>query len=240
MRAEQRTQIRKILEYQSATAMRQLEERRAALYADHSAKGVPQSGATIRGVIRAMEEVAAAFVSNSIEQVIAVAQDVEAFAALSDGCNAFWNWQAAELQSTINLASGRHVTDDQPDDASRAALKLFEKSRALVSQKLELYRFTFTRPVPNEGLALSVAKTEVDKAPETTVKKKGGRLLAEHWDDMWASIAVALYTGDLKPKNQGAIEVAMLSWLEDNGHSAAISTVRGRARKLWDRIERDD
>ncbi|MFL6758504.1 hypothetical protein [Sphingomonas sp.] len=112
MNAEQRTQVRRNLEYRSATAKREFEERRAATYADHSAKGCLQSGGTIRAVIRIMEEIGAAFLTESIEQVSAVAQDVEAFASLQAGFEDFWNLLASELASTINMASGRHVTDD--------------------------------------------------------------------------------------------------------------------------------
>ena len=131
MRAEHRTQVRRILEYKIATAKRELEQRRAALYGDHSAKGCLQSGGTVRAVIRFMEEIGATFVTDSIEQVSAVAQDVEAFAALNAGFEDLWNFLAAELQSTLNLAGGRHPTDDQSDSVSRAATLLFDKSRRL-------------------------------------------------------------------------------------------------------------
>ena len=50
-----------------ATATRIVEERRAAIYADHSAKGCLQSGGTIRAVIRVMEETGAAFLTESID-----------------------------------------------------------------------------------------------------------------------------------------------------------------------------
>ena len=236
MRVEQRTQIRKILDYKSATAKRELEKRRADIYGDHSAKGCLQSGGTIRAVIRIMEEVGAALVTDSIEQVSAVAQDIEAFAALTAGFDDFWNYLANELQSTINLAGGRHPMESVSDSASRSATLLFDKSRGLVRQKLELYRFAFTNPVPNTPSSPNPAES-TQPSSQYPPKAKGGRPLAEHWDDMWAAIAVALYTGQLIPKNQAGIEGAMLAWLEANGHSAANSTVRGRARRLWDRIE---
>ncbi len=33
--------------------------------------------------------------------------------------------------------------------------------------------------------------------------------LAAHWDEMWAAVAVMLYTGDLQPRTQADIERAM-------------------------------
>ena len=47
-----RAQIQKILEYQTELVRRDFEERRGAIYADHSAKGCLQSGSTIRAVVR--------------------------------------------------------------------------------------------------------------------------------------------------------------------------------------------
>lgn len=240
MIAEHRTQVQKILEYRSASAKREFEQRRTAVYADHSAKGCLQSGATIRAVIRIMEEIGAEFLTEIIGQVSAVAQDVEAFAALRGSFDELWNWLASELASTVNIAAGRHATDDRSDSASRAAEALLDKSRGLVGQKLELYRFTFTRAAPAEPSKPIKASESLKVEAVATCRPKGGRPIAQHWDDMWAATAVALFTGDLKPKSQADIEGAMLTWLEDNGFSAATSTVRGRARRLWDRLQAEN
>jgi hypothetical protein len=67
-----------------------------------------------------------------------------------------------------------------------------------------------------------------------------GRPPAEWWDDMWIEICRQLYAGDLKPHRQADIETAMLEWIEVSGNSAAISTVRPRARKLWTAISTED
>lgn len=69
---------------------------------------------------------------------------------------------------------------------------------------------------------------------------KAGRPAAEWWDDLWIEICRGLYIGDLKPKRQADIEKAMNDWIESSGKSAAISTVRARARKLWQAISRED
>jgi hypothetical protein len=57
---------------------------------------------------------------------------------------------------------------------------------------------------------------------------------------MWAAVAVALYTGDLNPKSQADIERAMAGFLEAQGRDPATSTVRQRARRLWDRLADED
>lgn len=237
MGAQQREQIRQVLEYKAASAERSFEDQRKELYARHSADGELQSGSTIRQIIRIMEEVGGTFITECIEQVRAVAQDPEAFVDLLAGFDVLWNHLAAELHSTIKLAGGKSVRDDEADSTSCDARRLFEKSGSLLKKRLEHYRFTFTKlAVP---MASPLQPTRIADPDVVSPKRsaKGGRPLAEHWDDMWAAIAFALYTGDLVPKSQADIENEMLVWLEAQGLGAATSTVRGRARRLWDRLQ---
>lgn len=70
--------------------------------------------------------------------------------------------------------------------------------------------------------------------------QRGGRPPAKFWDKLWAAMAGQLYKGELIPKTQADIENAMLQWLENNSYSAADSTVRDRARLLWQSIESDE
>lgn len=233
-----RTQVQRTLDYQLELAARDIEERRKTIFADHSAKGLLKSGGTIRRVVRATEEIGAKFVSDAVEKVSLVAQDIEAFAHIQAAHEDLWRSMEAILDTTINVASGRHPHDLRDDSVSRAAKELFQKSKNLVHSKLELYRFSFTRPSSGWiGATTGEAYMSPVKETRATHGKKGGRPLAEHWDDMWAAIAVALYAGDLVPKSQADLERAMLSWLEENGLEPATSTVRQRARRLWDRLQ---
>jgi hypothetical protein len=54
---------------------------------------------------------------------------------------------------------------------------------------------------------------------------------------MWVAIAVALYTGDLQPRTQADIERAMKDWLASNNVDVGDTAVRGRARKLWQKVQ---
>lgn len=179
-------------------------------------------------MVRAMEEIASKLLSDCVEQVSAVAMDMAAFAALSGCIEDFLRFLSAELPAIIEMANGHMRDDAQKGSTSRAAEALFQESRDHVMNKLGLYRFSFARINP-PPLATSV------NAPPPV--KKGGRPLAKHWDDMWASIAVALHNGDLVPKKQADIERAMHDWMSGAGHDVSNSTIRGRARRLWDRMQ---
>lgn len=67
-----------------------------------------------------------------------------------------------------------------------------------------------------------------------------GRLPAEWWDELWIEMCRSLYVGDLKPQKQADLEKAMSDWIVSKGESAATSTVRARARKLWQAISKQD
>ena len=57
--------------------------------------------------------------------------------------------------------------------------------------------------------------------------------MARHWDEMWASIAVMLYVGDLKPHTQSDIENEMKEWFARHDLDVGDTPVRERARALW-------
>ncbi len=65
---------------------------------------------------------------------------------------------------------------------------------------------------------------------------KGGKPPAAWWDALWVEICRQLYVGELHPKAQVDVETAMHDWLATIGETAAESTIRERARKLWDAI----
>ena len=78
---------------------------------------------------------------------------------------------------------------------------------------------------------------EPDKATER--KNKGGRPLADFWDSLWCAVCGSIYRGDLHPKRQADIERWMLQWASDHGHEVGESTVRPRARKLFEALNEE-
>lgn len=77
-------------------------------------------------------------------------------------------------------------------------------------------------------------------APSAPAKAAvGGRTPADWWDDLLIDICFQHFRGDLKPTKQADVEQAMHQWITARGCEAATSTVRLRARKVWQAIRRE-
>jgi len=127
------------------------------------------------------------------------------------------------MPQIIRMAKGGRVPSEQ-DSIDSAALKLFAGLRSDVEAKLEIQRFDFERAQDPQPVIPSAGRP---------LAKSGGRPRAAFWDDLWAAIAAGLYDGSLIPKTQADVERAMADWIDANGHSAADSTIRARARRVW-------
>jgi len=172
-----------------------------------------------------MEELAVEFLADLAAKLAAVAPDRETFTELAGAVARCIELCADQMPDVIRMANGR-VVGPRSESIQQAADDLFNQMRRDVEAKLAITAFDFDRP----------SIDPVSAAPVTPAAKKGGRPTAEFWDDMWAAVAFSLYDGDLVPKSQADVERAMTLWIEGQGHSAAVSTIRARARRLWDRI----
>lgn len=109
------------------------------------------------------------------------------------------------------------------------------------SIRMQAFGVTFRR---SDIEAMVPPRTVLDEQPTPSapspvpMKARGGRPKADWSEDSLIEMARQLYVGDLNPKTQADIERAMQEWLSNNGHEAAPSTVRERARKLWQAINR--
>ena len=232
MNDREREQLTLITDHGLITRKKALNARVTRIFADHSAKGLLHSGATVKVAVRAMHEIADELLTDISTRAKSVVLDLDAFNLVSGAVNAFLDHcKTEELPKVTQMASGR--LPNQPNQSiTRAAAALYDDVRADIETKLAIIAFDFEKsspppadqPVAQSPIALSVPA------------KKGGRRPAEFWDDMWAHIATALFVGDLQPKSQADIERAMLEWIEANDYSAVESTVRARARRLWDRL----
>lgn len=91
------------------------------------------------------------------------------------------------------------------------------------------------------GLDLLDPPQSPHQTPNTARSKgKTGRPTKDWWEDLIIEIFARIHWGDLKPTRQSHIEDAMNEWLAAKGFAAAASTIRSRARKLWEAVNRED
>jgi hypothetical protein len=76
-------------------------------------------------------------------------------------------------------------------------------------------------------------------APPASSAAAGGRPSADWWEDLLIDVCFQHFRGDLQPKKQADIERAMQQWITGHGYNAADSTIRIRARKVWQAIKRE-
>ncbi|MEP6589413.1 MAG: hypothetical protein ABJA84_11730 [Polaromonas sp.] len=232
METAARNQVRLILDDLTSNSEKSFSDRVAAIYSSHAAKGRLKSGATVRVALSAAEEISGDMLSTAVDQVGAVAKDVEAFAMISESFDSHLSKVAIKMAGVASTASGRPPNITKPDSVLLATRREFEALRTRLTRRLEIHRFTFTQP------SIPFTPAPATSEPKVAVgHRKGGRPPAEFWDDMWSAIATALYSGALKPKSQADVQRAMSEWIDGRGYSAADSTVKGRARRLWNLIE---
>ena len=233
----ERGQIRLIMEHLGSETLRKTAGDLKDLKADHAAKGLLQSGATIKRSISTIEERASQYVEQAVDQVSAVAKDLDAFAVISSSLTVLFRGFEEEAGSLNVLAGGKAGTA-----AKASADKLFNQMRDRIFQQLRIHQFSFTKPSQGD---MAASRKQVRSGPllgsEPQAKRNsGGKVLAKHWDALWAEIAVQLWAGDLKPASQADIKRAMFDWLNEQGVDAGDTAVTERARALWQRMEAEE
>jgi len=234
MDALERNQVRLILERLSSETLRVTEEKQKGLYAEHAAKGLLRSGATVKFAIRNIEEQASHFVESAVDDVAGVAQDLDAFALISSSLTAvFRGYEVHAVKAVSHATAG---SGDKPSSVKVAADKLFDEMRSRIFKQLEIHRFTFTKPSRGDMGARSFTRAIEPSSPEAK-RNAGGKPLAKHWDAMWADIAVKLWNGDLQPQTQADLKTAMFAWFNEAGIEIGDTAVTQRARQLWQAME---
>lgn len=233
----ERAQIRLLLEHRGCEYDRLCGDAQKAMHAEHSAKGLLRSGATVKVAIRIAEEQTDAFVDKLIDEVAAVAQDIDAFNLIISELTARFRGREAELAEAVRLATAGQ--GDRFASVQREGERLFAEMRTRVFKRLEIHRFSFTRPTKGDLAAMGIRSQSTASLPDAPAKPKnaGGVPLAEHWDAMWADIAVKLWIGELKPKTQADVKRAMFAWFNENEMTIGDTAITQRARQLWQKIQ---
>tara|TARA_Y100000815_G_scaffold261985_1_gene274874 strand:- start:17 stop:679 length:663 start_codon:yes stop_codon:yes gene_type:complete len=214
------------LEHLHVQIAREVEEAHRALYAEHAAKSCLQSGATVTASLKLVEDFANKYLDQAIGMVGKVAKDEEAFGLIVSHLTATFRTFEAHKAKSASHACGGPNRPPMPSVIEAADGK-FAEIRDLVFQRLQIEKFEFIGSAP---------AATVPQGSQNT-KNPGGKPLAEHWDAMWADIAVQLWLGDLKPSKQADIKAAMLDWFNANEIEIGDTAVTERARKLWQAME---
>jgi hypothetical protein len=205
------------------------------LFADHAARGMLKSGATIKRAIQIISEISMSTLEQLGIDVAKVCSDPEAADMIRTAESDLLTFCEMKFPKAVELAT----RGGKNHSAEQAAQKLFDEFRDELSRKAALIAFQFNA----EGTVLPTDFTPqgptVPPPKAASYVGKTGRPTAEFWDAMWAAIATQLYEGVLNPKRQSDIESAMADWIAMHGHDAAASTIRARARKLWDALNSD-
>mgnify|MGYP006995484500 FL=1 len=227
MDERQRLQIGLIVAQQSRQLRGALITRMDALKSDHAARGVLQSGMTIKAAAQIVSAAIERLSGALLAEAGRICRDLEAFDLVSDAVRKAIDIGEEVFWPVVKLATGKPESAIDPS-VERAAGELIANLKDDMEARLGIARFDFDEPI-SRGPSVEVAQDHPQ--PSTS---KGGRPPAEFWDDLWSAMAIDLYTGALVPKSQADIERAMNDWLSAKNLSCANSTVRKRARKLWD------
>lgn len=224
-------QIRLLMEHLTAESTASCERAQKAMHADQSAKRMIRSGQTIKRAVEICEEQGRAFIAKAVEQVGGIAKAPEAFDLIVSSLAAQTrNWDAHVAEAVRMATMGG---PQRYESAKQAGEKLLVDLKMRIFRELEIERFAFIRAPSAQTPGALTQRVGTPATP----KNKGGKPLAEHWDKMWAHIAVQLYLGDLQPKSQKQIKDAMFAWFNANSIDAGDTAVTERARQLWHRIE---
>lgn len=231
----ERAQIRLLLEHLGAELREKAALRNRAMHAEHAAKHTLQSGATVRAALGIAEELATAFVKDVVAAVSNVAKDVEAFNMIQTEVTIVFQALQLGIDQAVKLATVRDTEGSRSASVKNEASRLLRELQVKTLRLLEIHRFSFIRTSPNDRKQLLPTLRPLVLAQPP--KNNGGKPLATHWDQMWASMAVQLWNGELEPKSQADISRAMLNWFAIEGVEVGETVVRARARALWLKYE---
>lgn len=227
-----RAQVRLILDHESDLARNAFDNRLKAIYAEHAAKGLLKSGATIKVALRAMEEIASRLIADCIDKVASVSKESEAFAMIAEAVQTYLSFLYDKAEPIGEMVGGKRDSIGLRDSILKATDDRFREARSRLERQLEIHRFTFTQPGP-----IAKIQGDAEKPDIPLPRNNGGKPRGAHWDAMWADIAVKLWCGDLQPQSQADIKRAMFDWFNHKEIAVGDTAITDRARLLWQRIE---
>lgn len=224
MDAEDRKQLELLSERALKRGQDDFEQKVRQMYAEHSAKGVLGSGSTIKAGVRLMGEVGSRTLEVLVEQCSPVSRSEEALVLIGETIGKLLDAFKIRMLDLIDKATRMNPSAS----ITSAAFDLFREMRSDLETDLLLARHGYLRRADEEPAQSRSARLKPNA---------GGKPLAEHWDAMWAGIAVQLWTGVLQPKRQADVKKAMFDWLNANEIEVGDTVVTQRARQLWQAMQ---
>jgi hypothetical protein len=225
MNDRQREQVERIINHCSTTSRAAMALALTGVKNRFSLAGRLGSGAIMMAAVDEIGRAADQLLSELVLKIAPVSRTPQAFEEIESASRRWLRVSEVDLTEFAQQSRSHRIQDRSV--ALEVGKAAFGEMQAAIERRLQIEKFDF-----EQG-------NQLETAPfATRTERKGGRPPADFWDDMWSAIAVQLYDGSLNPKTQAQVERAMAEWIEANGFTAAASTVRARARRLWDRLSR--
>lgn len=230
-----RERIRIFLERLTRESQSLLKEQINDLYRSQTDKAQLRTATTVEAAVGIMAELGQSFLDRIFKETAEVSRTSDALSMLQTSYEVFIRSMEFTLEDVLQIsgaAKDRMVTTA----AYRDGKLLFETTRSNLTRIFENHRKVFFSADDNVSAQSSSSGTAVDTSQ---LKNKGGKPLADHWDELWATLAFKLYAGDFDPKTQADIEAEIKNWAIDNDVNIGDTSARARARKLWQKISAD-
>lgn len=222
MHPSSRRKIRIILDGRISSLESRLADVRAALQGNGLNENRYIPAATFRQTARDLEDIGRRFVTEAVDHTLEVSGEPEAYAMVREALEL----ALKSLRELLEDCFGARSFDN--GDTRLTARDIFLTLESKLNRQAETHRMTFVR---FETLTPRV------NVPGNVTRNKGGKPLAEHWDDMWAEVAVQLFNGDFDPKTQADVERTMKEFFARHDVDIGDTAVRGRARRLWQKLQ---
>ena len=206
------------------------------LYGIQAASGHLRSSSTVQTAVSIMEKSGEIFIATGVRKASALARTIDAFSILQISAEVYIRFMELKLDDVLQMSGA--AKDRMVMTAEyREGKLLFEAVRSKLIRHIESHRVAF---LPADTVSFTTTSVNVSSEISQPPKNRGGKPMSPHWDDMWATLAVKLYSGELNPKTQAEIEEAIKQWFSDNSLEIGDTAARGRARKLWQRLSDTD
>jgi len=229
-----REQVRLILEDADDLARKAVQEHIQAVITNQNKRGMLNSSMTVGAALVVLEEDGRLLIKECVDRVSALAMDVEAYAMISETARGFLQFLSVKYDAVSSRGLGGRGSQARAPHFAAKSSELWGEASSRLERQLELHRFVFNEP-QTANTAFSESSNRLE--PGIARRNKGGKILAKHWDQMWADIAVQLWLGDLKPESQADIKRAMFAWFAQHEIEIGDTAVNDRARALWLRYE---